>query len=118
MYPPGDRETTDFTHLDMVILFIEEEVEEEVEEWLQERQMERPNGDLEEINGQNNKLVNQLDRKIPPNVERRDDTERHNNTNISPQLPLLPQRKDYLLTGAVKALQEKELINKFNWLEV
>ena len=32
MCPPGDKETTDFTHLDMVILFIEEEVEEEVEE--------------------------------------------------------------------------------------
>ena len=32
MYPPGDRETTDFTPLDMVILFIEKEVEEEVEE--------------------------------------------------------------------------------------
>ena len=32
MYPPGDRETTDFTHLNMVILFIDEEVEEEVEE--------------------------------------------------------------------------------------
>ena len=31
MCPPGDKETTDFTHLDMVILFIEEEVE-EVEE--------------------------------------------------------------------------------------
>ena len=29
MCPPGDEETTDFTHLDMVILFIEEEVEEE-----------------------------------------------------------------------------------------
>ena len=32
MYPPGDRETTDFTHLDMEILFIEEEVEEVEEE--------------------------------------------------------------------------------------
>ena len=31
MCPPGARETTDFTHLDMVILSIEEEVE-EVEE--------------------------------------------------------------------------------------
>ena len=29
MYPPEDKETTDFTHLNMVILFIEEEVEEE-----------------------------------------------------------------------------------------
>ena len=32
MYPPGDREITDFTHLDTEILFIEEGVEEEVEE--------------------------------------------------------------------------------------
>ena len=31
MYPPGDKETTDFTPLDMVLLSIEEEVEEEVE---------------------------------------------------------------------------------------
>ena len=31
-----------------------------------------------------------------------------------PQLSLLLQRKDYLLTGAVKALQEKELLSKFN----
>ena len=32
MCPPGDKKTTDFTHLDMVILFIEEGVEEEAEE--------------------------------------------------------------------------------------
>ena len=32
MCPPADKETTDFTHLDTVILSIEEEVEEEVEE--------------------------------------------------------------------------------------
>ena len=32
MCPPGDKETTDFTHLDMVILSIEEEVQEEVQE--------------------------------------------------------------------------------------
>ena len=31
MYPPGDKEITDFIHLNMVIHFIEEEVEEEVE---------------------------------------------------------------------------------------
>ena len=31
MYPPGDKEITDFTPLNMVILSIEEEVEEEVE---------------------------------------------------------------------------------------
>ena len=32
MCPPGDKETTDFTHLNMVILYIEEEIQEEVEE--------------------------------------------------------------------------------------
>ena len=31
-YPPGDRETIDFTHLIMETLSIEEEVEEEEEE--------------------------------------------------------------------------------------
>ena len=31
MYPPGDKETIDFTPLNMVILSTEEEVEEEVE---------------------------------------------------------------------------------------
>ena len=31
MYPPGDKEITDFTLLNMVILSTEEEVEEEVE---------------------------------------------------------------------------------------
>ena len=32
MYPPGDKEFTDFTPLDMVILSTEEEVEAEEEE--------------------------------------------------------------------------------------
>ena len=32
MYPPGDKEITDFTPLDMVILSTEEEEEVEVEE--------------------------------------------------------------------------------------
>ena len=31
MYPPGDKEITDFTPLDMVILSTEEEVKEEIE---------------------------------------------------------------------------------------
>ena len=34
------------------------------------------------------------------------------NTSISPQLPLLPQRKDYSPIGVVKILQEKELISE------
>ena len=35
-----------------------------------------------------------------------------------PQLSLLLQRKDYLPTGVVKTLQEKELVSKFSQLEV
>ena len=57
MCPPGDKETTDFTLHDMVILFIEEEVEEGERgrrEWLQERQMDRPNGGFGRGNGQGN----------------------------------------------------------------
>ena len=101
-------------------------------EWLQERQMERPNGGFGRGNGQDNNARPQqqtpTDRPqparqedewyLPPTVERRDDAERQQRTQSSPQLPLPLQRKDYLLTGAVKGLQEKELISKFNQLEV
>ena len=101
-------------------------------EWLQERQMERPNGGFGRGNGRDNNVRPQqqtpTDRpqparqedewSLPPTVERRDDAERWQTTQSSPQLPFLPQRKDYLLTGAVKVLREKELISKFNWLEV
>ena len=97
-------------------------------EWLQERQMERPNGGFSRGNGQDNTVRSQqqapTDRpqparqedewSLPPTVERRDGRQHR---HLS-QLPLLPQRKDYLLTGAVKVLQEKGLISKFNWLEI
>ena len=51
MYLCGDKEIINFTALDMVTLFIEEEVEEEAEveedkNRVQERQMDRPNGGL------------------------------------------------------------------------
>ena len=56
---------------------------------------------------------------LPPTVERRDDAERDGRQHKHlPQLPPLPQRKDYLPIGAVKVLQEKELISEFKWLEV
>ena len=80
MCPPGDKETTDFTHLNMVILSIEEEVEEEVEEVEEEESgfrrgkwkdpMEDLVEDIVEIIMQeyNNRLLqtdlNQLDRKM------------------------------------------------------
>ena len=69
MCPPGDKETTDFTHLNMVILSIEEEVEEEVEEVEEEEngftkgQWKDPMEDLAEdmdeilIGEYNNKLL-------------------------------------------------------------
>ena len=108
----------------MVILSTEEEVEEGRgrREWLQERQMDRPNGGFGRGYGRDNnarvqqqaptdrpQLTRQEDEwSSPPNVERRDDTERHDKQHKHlPQLPLLLQKKDYLPTGVVKTLQEK-----------
>ena len=73
MYPPGDKETTDFTHLGMVILSTEEEVEEgeggfRKGKWID--LMEDLAEDMVEIIMQehNNKLpqidLNRLDRKM------------------------------------------------------
>ena len=84
--------------------------------------MDRPNGGFSRGNGQGNNTRAQqpasTDRpqptrqedewSSPTNVKRRDDTERHvRQHKCLPQLPLLPQKKDYLLTGVVKTLQEK-----------
>ena len=135
MCPPGDKGTTDFTHLDMVILSIEEEVEEEVEEeesGFRKGRWKDPMEVLVEerveitMRDHNNKLLQidliQLDRMMSglyPLLLREEMMQRDSRQhNCLPQLPLLPQRKDYLLTGAVKVLQEKEVISKFNWLEV
>ena len=73
MWPPGDKETTDFTHLDMVILSIEEEVEEGESGFRKGKWkdlMEDLAEDIVEIIMQdhNNRLLqidlNQLDRKM------------------------------------------------------
>ena len=123
MYPPGDKETTDFTHLDMVILSTEEEVE-EVEEgesgFRKGRLIDLMEGSAEDMvkiimQEHNNKLpqidLNQLDKKMsglhPPmlteeTIQR--DVRQHKHLS---QLPLLPQKKDCLLTGVVKTLPEK-----------
>ena len=128
MCPPGDKETTDFTLHDMVILFIEEEVEEEVE--VEEGESGFRKGkwidlmeDLaEDMVKENNvraqqqaptdrlQLARQEDEwSLPPNVERRDDTERQQTPQVSPlSCPSSYREKDYLPTGVVKTLQEKE----------
>ena len=101
-------------------------------EWLQERQMERPNGGFGRGYSQDNNVRPQqqtpTDRPQParqedewslPPMLREEMMQRGDRQHkCLPQLSLLLQRKDYLPTGAVKALQEKELLSKFNWLEV
>ena len=116
MCPLEDKETTAFTHLDMVILSIEEEVEEEVEEVEEEEigfrkgkwkdLMEDLVEDIIEITMQehNNKLLqidlNQLDRKMSglyPLMLREEMIQRDNRQHKRlPQLSLLLQRKDYI----------------------
>ena len=122
----------------MVILFIEEEVEEEVEEveegengFKKDRWKDPMEVLVEEmvvitIEGHNNYLLlidpNQLDKRmnglyllIMKEEMMWRDAKQH---RCLPQLPLLLQKKDYLLIGAVKVFQEKEQINKFSWLGV
>ena len=126
MCPPGDNRTTDVTLHNMVILFIEVEVEEEVGieeeeggfrkgEWTD--LMEDSAEDMVKVIMQehNNKLLqtdlNQLDKKMSglhPLMLKEEmiqkDVRQHKHL---PQMPLLPQKKDYLPTGVVKTLQEK-----------
>ena len=72
MYPPGDKEITDFTPLDMVILSTEEEVEEGESGFRKDRWidlMEDLEGDIPKVIIQeHNKLQqidhNQLDKKM------------------------------------------------------
>ena len=84
--------------------------------------MDRPNGGFSRGYGQSNNVRAQPQAPAdkpqparqeeewssPTNVERRDNTERCQTTQASPPVPLLPWKKDYLPTGVVKALQEKE----------
>ena len=101
-------------------------------ELLQERQVDRPNGGFARGNGraalerpqnkslqidpnQSDKRMNGLYLLILREEMMQKDAKQHKHL---PQLPLLLQRKDYLLIGAVKVLQEKELVNKFSKLEV
>ena len=126
MCPPGDKETTDFTLCDTVILFIEEEVEEEVEveegesgfrkgKWIDLMEDSAEEMVKVTIQEHNNKLLqtdlNQLDKKMSslyPLMSKEEMIQRYNRQHKRlPQLPLLLQRKDYLPTGEVKTLQEK-----------
>ena len=54
----------------------------------------------------------------PTNIDRGDDTERHQMPQVPPsEVPLL-QKKDCIPTGAVKILQEKEWLNVYYLPEV
>ena len=65
-------------------------------------------------------LVRQEDEWSLPPMLREEMMQRGNRQHkCLPQLSLLLlQRKDYLPTGAVKVLQEKELLSEYSWLEV
>ena len=94
--------------------------------------MERFNGNFNRGNGHDNMVrtqpicsadgpqpVRQEDEwSVSPIAERRDDVGRWQVTQTSPQPLLLPQRKDYLLTGVVRILQQKELVSDSNQLGV
>ena len=138
IYPPGDRETTDFILLIMVIHSIEEEEEEEVEEVEEEGigfkrgpwkdPMADLAGEMDEIamREHNSKPLqtdpNRQGRKMNGLylLLLREEMMQGDNKGLKflLQPPLLPQKKDYSLIGAVKALQEKEIYNKFSQQEV
>ena len=101
MYPHGDKEIIDFTPLDTVILFTEEEEEAEVEEDMngfKKRQMDRPNGGFRRGYSQGNGIEaqqaitdrSQPDRQeenwsMPTNGERREnEIERHETSQAPP----------------------------------
>ena len=111
----------------MVILFIEEEVEEGRgrREWLQERQMERPNGGFGRGNGRDNNVRPQqqapTDRpqparqedewSLPPTVERRDDAERWQTTQMSPPAAP-PPTEERLFTDWSSEGSPRERVNQ------
>ena len=93
-------------------------------EWLQERQMDRSNGGFGRgyshniRTGISHTTTAQPERQeenwpVPANVERREDTERHE-TSQAPALMFPLPWKDYLQTGVVQAPLEREYPNKTN----
>ena len=101
-------------------------------EWIQERQMERPSGNSNRGNGQDNGVrprgatstsVPQTNRQddewsMPLTTERREGTGRQQVTQASPLVAPLLQKKGYSLTGAVKVLPQKELLSEYSQLGV
>ena len=92
-------------------------------EWIQERQMERPPGNSNRGNGNDNGIrtrvvtstsVPQVNRQdddwsIPPTAERRESAGRQQMTQASPLVAPLLQKKGSSSTGAVKVLPMKGL---------
>ena len=94
-------------------------------EWLQERQMDRPNGGFGRGYGQSNntrtpqqaptdrpQLTRQEDEwSLPPNVERRDDTERQQTTQASPPA-VPPPTEERLFTNWSSEGSPRERVNQ------
>ena len=94
-------------------------------EWLQERQMERPNGGFGRGYGRDNnarpqqqaptdrpQLARQEDEwSLPPNVERRDDTERQQTTQTSPPA-VPPPAEERLFTNWSSEGSPRERVNQ------
>ena len=94
-------------------------------EWLQERQMERPNGGFGRGNGRDNNMRPQqqalTDRpqparqedewSLPPTVERRDDAERWQTTQLSPPAAL-PLTEERLFTNWSSEGSPRERVNQ------
>ena len=111
MCPPGDKETTDFTPLAMVILSIEEEVEEEESGSKKDTWIDLMKVSEEEIYQNNNTRAQQpvpTERSqpvrqddvwsSPTNIERREDTERHQMPQVPPsEVP--PPAEERLFTN-------------------
>ena len=124
MYPPGDKEITDFTPLDMAILSIEEEKGRR--DWLQERQMDRPNGGFRRGYSQGNGVRAQQtptdrpqpdqqeeDWPMPTNVERREDTERHETLQVPPP-DVPPPMEERLFTNWSSIDSPRERVTQCN----
>ena len=94
-------------------------------EWLQERQMDRPNGGFGRGYGRDNNVRTQqqapTDRpqptrqedewSLPPNVERRDDTERQQTTQAPPQA-VPPPTEERLFTDWSSEDSPRERVNQ------
>ena len=118
MYPPGDKEITDFTLLDMVILSTEEEVE-EGESGFRNGGFRRGYSQGNNTRAQQAPTVRSQpvrqedDWSSPTNVERREDTEKHQ-TSQAPPPDVPPPTEERLFTDWSSVDSPRERVNQHN----